>query len=160
MTDYLDKVVHDLDAGSVSDWIALHVQAYEQTGGREGHMWDSTAVGGSGPVPCLLLTTTGRKSGKTYTHPLLYGLDDQSYVIVASKGGSETQPQWYFNLLAHPVVSVQVKAENFSARANLVTGEARERLWKLMTEVYPAYSDYQAKTSRELPVFSLEKVSD
>ena len=81
-------------------------------------------------------------------------------VIVASKGGSETQPQWYFNLLANPVITVQVKAEKFSARAILAEGATRDRLWKLMTEVHPAYLDYQAKTSRELPVFSLEKVSE
>ena len=160
MTDYLDKVVSALDVGSVPNWITVHVKDYERTGGREGHLWDSTAVGGNGLVPCLLLTTVGRKSGKSYTHPLLYGLDGQSQVIVASKGGSETQPQWYFNLLANPVVTVQVKADKFSARANLVKGEARERLWKLMIEVHPAYLDYQAKTSRALPLFSLEKVSE
>ena len=127
---------------------------------REGHLWDPTAVAGRGLVPCLLLTTVGRKSGKSYTHPLLYGLDGVNQVIVASKGGSETQPQWYFNLLANPIITVQVKAEKFSARAILAEGATRERLWKLMTEVHPAYSDYQAKTSRELPVFSLEKVSE
>ena len=160
MTEYLEKVVSALDVGSVPNWITDHVKDYERTGGQEGHLWDSTAVGGSGLVPCLLLTTIGRKSGKSYTHPLLYGLDGQSHVIVASKGGSETQPQWYFNLLASPVAMVQVKAEKFSVRANLVKGDARERLWKLMTEVYPAYADYQAKTSRELPLFSLEKVSE
>ena len=117
-------------------------------------------MAGRGLVPCLLLTTVGRKSGKSYTHPLLYGLDGVNQVIVASKGGSETQPQWYFNLLANPIITVQVKAEKFSARAILAEGATRERLWKLMTEVHPAYSDYQAKTSRELPVFSLEKVSE
>ena len=159
MTDYLDKVVSALDVGSVPNWITTHVKDYERTGGREGHMWDSTAVGGKGLVPCLLLTTVGRKSGKSYTHPLLYGLDGESHVIVASKGGSETQPQWYFNLLANPVVTVQVKADKFQVRANLVEGETRDRLWKLMTEVHPAYLDYQTKTSRELPLFSLEKVS-
>ena len=159
MTDYLDKVVSALDVGSVPNWITTHVKDYERTGGQEGHMWDSTAVGGKGLVPCLLLTTVGRKSGKSYIHPLLYGLDGESHVIVASKGGSETQPQWYFNLFANPVVTVQVKADKFQVRANLVEGETRDRLWKLMTEVHPAYLDYQTKTSRELPLFSLEKVS-
>ena len=119
-----------------------------------------TAVGGSGLVPCLLLTTVGRRSGKPYTHPLLYGLDGHSLVIVASKGGADRQPQWYFNLLAQPVVTVQVKAEKFSARATLVQGQGRAELWQLMTAVYPTYSDYQAKTAREIPLFRLDKIGD
>ena len=90
MNEYLDNVVNGLDVGSVPSWIAEHVKVYESTGGREGHMWDSSAVGGKGPVPCLLLTTVGRKSGKPYTHPLLYGVDGKNHVIVASKGGSDT----------------------------------------------------------------------
>jgi deazaflavin-dependent oxidoreductase (nitroreductase family) len=160
MTNHLEETVNALNVGSVPSWISVHVNAYERSGGAEGHMWDSTAVGGSGLVPCLLLTTVGRKSGNPYTHPLLYGVDDQCLVIVASKGGSETQPQWYFNLLANPNVSVQVKADKFRARATLAQGAVRERLWQVMTEVYPTYLEYQAKTSRELPVFRIERLPD
>ena len=158
MTNHLEETVNVLNAGSVPNWITAHVNAYERSGGADGHLWDATAVGGNGLVPCLLLTTVGRKSGKHYTHPLLYGLDQQSFVIVASKGGSDLQPQWYFNLIANPVVIVQVKAEKFRARVTLAQGRVRQRLWKLMTEVYPTYSDYQAKTSRELPVFSIARI--
>jgi proline iminopeptidase len=160
MANYLDETVNALDEGLVPDWITAHAKAYEQSGGVVGHLWDSTGVGGRGLVPCLLLTTVGRKSGRFYTHPLLYGQDGERFVIVGSKGGSDTQPRWYFNLIANSIVTVQVKADKFRARATLVEGSEREPLWKLMTEVYPAYLDYQAKTSRELPVFSLERISE
>ncbi len=158
MTHHLEETVNVLNAGLVPDWITAHVNDYERSGGVQGHLWDATAVGGSGLVPCLLLNTVGRRSGKPYTHPLLYGLDGTSLVIVASKGGADRQPQWYFNLLAQPLVTVQVKAEKFSARATLVQGQGRAALWQLMTAVYPTYSDYQAKTTREIPVFRLDKI--
>ena len=159
MNEYLDKVINTLNEGTLPDWISDHVRVYEETGGREGHMWDSTAVGGKGLVPCLLLTTVGRQSGKWYTHPLLYGVDGNNPVIVASKGGADTQLHWYFNLLSTPDISVQVKSDKFHARAILAEGEQRARLWELMTNVYPPYIEYQAKTSREIPIFSLERVS-
>jgi len=160
MKNHLDETVSALDDGSVPAWISAHVKAYKRSDGAEGHLWDSTAVGGSGLVPCLLLSTVGRKSGKPYIHPLLYGQDGERFVVVGSKGGSETQPQWYFNLLADSVVTVQVKADKFRGRATLVAGLERDRLWKLMTAVYPAYLDYQAKTCRELPVFCIERIAE
>ncbi len=160
MNEYLDGVINTLNEGKLPDWISDHVRVYQETGGREGHLWDTTAVGGNGLVPCLLLTTTGRQSGKQYTHPLLYGVDGNNHVIVASKGGADTQPHWYFNLLSAPNILVQVQADKFRARAILAEGEHRVRLWELMTNVYPPYLDYQAKTSREIPIFSLERISD
>ena len=159
MSEYLENVISALNAGDLPDWITDHVRAYQATGGREGHLWNATAVGGAGVVPCLLITTIGRRSGKPYTHPLLYGVDGSRYIIVASKGGADTQPQWYFNLLAAPLVSVQVQSELFQAQATLATGDERTRLWQLMTQVYPAYLDYQAKTAREIPIFILARVS-
>jgi deazaflavin-dependent oxidoreductase (nitroreductase family) len=156
MNDDLDKTVSAIDSGRPPDWINEHVRRYRETGGKEGHLWDSTAMGGSGPVPCLLLTTVGRRSGKQMTHPLVYGVDGTRYVIVASKGGADTQPQWYFNLLADPEVTLQVGPDTTPARALLADGAERQRLWKLMTDVYPPYDDYQSKTSRLIPIFALE----
>jgi deazaflavin-dependent oxidoreductase (nitroreductase family) len=126
LNNFLENVVNTLNAGTLPDWIAEHVRAYEKSGGQEGHLWDSTAVGGTGLVPCLLLRTVGRKSRKSYTHPLLYGVDGANYVIVASKGGADTQPQWYFNLLAEPKILIQVKAENFPVRATLAANSMRD----------------------------------
>jgi deazaflavin-dependent oxidoreductase (nitroreductase family) len=157
MNDYVDETVTALDDGELPGWISDHVRAYQASGGAQGHMWDSTAVGGSGLVPCLLLTTVGRRSGKHYTHPLLYGVDGDRFIIVASKGGADTQPQWYFNLLAHTAVTVQVQAEVFTATAAKASGQERSRLWTLMTTVYPPYLEYQAKTAREIPIFVLER---
>ena len=153
----LNKTVDALDHGAVPDWISAHVRRYQETGGREGHLWDSTAVGGQGLVPCLLLKTIGRKSGKSYVHPLLYGVDGDGYVIVGSKGGSDTHPQWYHNLLATPDVEVQVGPEVFAAHAQHASGDEHSRLWQLMTAHYPAYCDYQARTSRVIPLFSLKR---
>lgn len=154
-TNILDETVSALDQGRLPDWIGDHVRRYRESDGREGHLWDATAVGGSGAVPCLLLDTLGRKSGRRYTHPLVYGVDADAYVIVASKGGSDLQPQWYHNLLATPAVEVQVAAERFTAQAVLATGSEHARLWRLMTMVYPPYMAYQAKTARVIPLFRL-----
>src|SRR5690606_18329159 len=114
----------------------------------------STEFGGDGLQTCLLLKTVGRRSGKTYVHPLLYGQDGKNYVIVGSKGGADTHPSWYFNLLATPTVEVQVGPDELQVRATLATGAERVRLWALMTSVYPPYVDYQARTTREIPLFS------
>ncbi len=159
MTDnILIETVDALDQGAVPDWIGEHVRRYQQSGGREGHLWDSSAVGGQGLVPCLLLKTVGRKSGKGYIHPLLYGVDGEGYVIVGSKGGSDTHPQWYHNLVATPEVEVQVGPDIFKARALLAEGAEHQRLWQLMTTHYPAYRDYQTRTSRVIPLFRLERL--
>ena len=152
----LNETVDALEHGAVPEWITDHAQRYQQSGGREGHLWDSTAVGGSGLVPCLLLKTVGRRSGKAYVHPLLYAVDGDGYVIVASKGGSDSHPQWYHNLLAHPEVEIQVGPEIFTARAVLASGEEHQRLWGVVTALYPTYRDYQAKTARVIPLFRLQ----
>jgi proline iminopeptidase len=138
------------------DWIKDHVSRYLETEGADGHMWDSSIAGGAGPVPTLLLVTTGRRSGKKQTLPLIYGQTEGGYVIVASRGGAPTHPGWYFNLVAHPEVSVQVVAERFRATARTASGAERETLWKRMVGIYPPYEQYQARTEREIPVVVLE----
>lgn len=147
-----------LDRGEVPAWIRAHLDAYRESGGREGHLWDSTAVGGNGPQPCLLLTTLGRRSGRTHTHPLLYGRDGEAYIIVGSKGGSDSHPAWYHNLLAQPLVELQVGGERFRARAELAVGAHRDRLWRIITTQFPPYADYQARTPREIPLFALTRL--
>ncbi len=136
------------------DWIQAHIDLYREDP-EKGHLWDSSVVGGPGPLPCLLLTTIGRKSGKKRTLPLLYGECDGGLIIVASKGGAPAHPLWYLNLVANPQVEVQVASEVFSAEAKTVSDDDRERYWDLMAKIWPFYNDYQAKTDRQIPLVFL-----
>jgi deazaflavin-dependent oxidoreductase (nitroreductase family) len=126
-----------------------HVDRYRATDGEEGHEWQG--------VRTLLLTTTGRKSGEERTTPLIYGEDDGSYVVVASKGGAPDDPAWMKNLREDPEAKVQVAGDKFAARARTATGEERDRLWARMAEIWPAYEDYATKTDRLIPVVVLER---
>lgn len=155
----VDQTVRDLEAGKTPAWITEHLRKYRETGGAEGHLFDSSVGGGVGLVTSLLLTTVGRKSGEKRTSPLFYGTAGDAYVVIGSKGGAATQPAWYWNLLANPTVEVQVAREQFTACARVATGKEREQLWEQMVRVYPPYRDYQRKTKREIPVVVLEKES-
>jgi deazaflavin-dependent oxidoreductase (nitroreductase family) len=128
-----------------------HVRRYQETDGVEGHLWrEGSSV--------LLLTTTGRRSGNESTTPLIYDVDGDDVVVVASKGGAPADPGWYRNLRQHPEVSVQIKGDRFRARARTSHGEERERLWQKMNRVWPHYDEYQGRTEREIPVVVLERV--
>ncbi len=139
------------------DWIQNHIRRYLESDGADGHMWD---LGGPGLVPTLLLTTTGRKSGKPQILPLIYGKTENGYAIVASKGGAPSHPAWYLNLTAHPEVEVQVEAERFRARARTATEAERSTLWEQMVGIFSPYADYQKRTEREIPVVILEPLGD
>lgn len=116
-------------------------------------------VGGVfGGMNLLLVTTVGAKSGKEFVIPVAYTKDGDHFVIVASKGGAPTNPGWYYNLLAHPEVSVEVGSETFTARAINVIGKERERLFDQHATQYPGFNGYKAKTTREIPVFILERM--
>jgi len=153
----VDQAVRDLEAGKTPEWIAEHLRIYRESGGAEGHLFDSSVGGGLGLVPSLLLTTVGRRSGEKRTSPLFYGTAGEAYVVIGSKGGADTQPGWYLNLLTNPAVEVQAGREHFPARARVATGKEREQLWEQMVQLYPPYREYQKKTRREIPVVVLEK---
>ena len=138
-------------------WARDHVRRYRETGGTDGHIWKGHH--GTGNFPCLLLTTTGRKSGEARTTPLIYGCDGAEYVVIASQGGRPDHPSWYLNLSADPVVDVQVEAASFAATARTAEGEERGRLWKMMAELYPPYEPYREKAAptREIPVVVLSR---
>jgi proline iminopeptidase len=133
-----------------------HIRRYRESNGADGHMWDSSVAGGPGPIPTLLLTTKGRRSGKPLLLPLIYGKAPKGYSVVASKGGAPAHPAWYLNLSANPEVHVQVGPDQFRARARTASGAERSALWKQMAEIYPPYDDYQRRTDREIPVVVLE----
>jgi len=141
------------------DWIQNHVRQYLQSGGKEGHMWDSSVVGGPGPLPTLLLTTTGRRSGTKQLVPLIYGNTEGGVVVIASKGGAPEHPGWYRNLVAKPDTEVQVGTDRFRAIATTVEGPERAKLWDLMVKIYPPYVAYQNKTERKIPVVMLRRVA-
>jgi deazaflavin-dependent oxidoreductase (nitroreductase family) len=127
-----------------------HVDRYRATDGAEGYEWEGTQT--------LLLTTTGRKSGEERTTPLIFEPHNDAYLIVASKGGADEPPAWYLNLSENPEVEVQVKADRFKARARTATAEERPEMWEKMVATWPAYTSYQEKTSREIPVVVLERI--
>ena len=125
-----------------------HVDRYVETGGEDGHEWEGTQT--------LLLTTTGRRSGETRVHPLIYGKSGDDYLVVASKGGAPQHPDWYLNLEANPEVEVQVKDEKFKAHARTASPDEKSKLWPIMTREWPSYDEYQQKTDRDIPVVILE----
>lgn len=127
-----------------------HVARYQETNGEEGHNWQGTVT--------LLLTTTGRRSGKERTTPLIYQPDGDAYVVVASKGGADDDPLWYKNIQANPEVKVQVKGDKFTARARTATRDEKPALWSKMAAAWPDYDEYQKKTSRDIPVVVLDRV--
>ncbi|HVC82453.1 MAG TPA: nitroreductase family deazaflavin-dependent oxidoreductase [Chloroflexota bacterium] len=111
-------------------------------------------------APLLLLTTTGAKSGRQTTTPLMYAEDGDRLIVFASKAGAPENPAWYHNLLAHPEVKLEVGAESFSAKATPVTGEERDRLYGEQATRVPGFAEYQAKTSRKIPVVALQRASE
>lgn len=91
------------------EFIKDHVARYLATDGEDGYLWDAKLGGGKDMAPTLLLTTTGRKSGRARTLPLIFGKSDRNYIVVASKAGAPAHPSWYLNLEANPDVAVQVR---------------------------------------------------
>ena len=127
---------------------STHVFFYKLSGGRIG--------GRMHKVPVLLLTTTGRKTGRKRTTPLLYIRDGNRLVIVASNSGRRMDPSWWRNLKHNPIATVQVKDVKQTIYAQRALGSEKERLWQMMTSVYPAYDDYQKRTDRQIPVVVLK----
>ena len=126
-----------------------HVRVFRETDGERGYHWRGTTI--------LLLTTTGRVSGEPRTTPLIHRTDGDRWVVVASKGGAPKNPSWFENLRAEPDAEIELPGEQIAVHAEVAEGAERERLWKLMTEVWPPYDDYQARTEREIPVVVLSR---
>ena len=132
----------------------LHIACYRATSGLIGHRL--------GPLPNLLLTTTGRRSGQPRTTALTYirvdGAEgtDGLLALIASNFGSRTEPQWYRNLAARPEATVQIKRRRWRVRARPVTDEERERVWSAALAIWPAWAGYAARARREIPIVALE----
>jgi deazaflavin-dependent oxidoreductase (nitroreductase family) len=107
--------------------------------------------------PLLLLTTTGARSGKLRTTPIMYIPDGDRLMVIASNMGAPTHPDWYHNLVAHPEVTVEVGTETFNAIAVVTEGSERHQLWTKIVELRPFFAEYQAKTTRQIPVIALTR---
>lgn len=133
----------------MSDWNAQIIEDFRANHGRVGGAFEGT--------PLLLLHTTGAKTGVERTNPVVYlDLDGGRYVF-ASKAGADTHPDWYHNLVANPAVVVEVGDESYPATAVPVTGEDRDRIYAEQARRYPNFAEYQAKTSRVIPVVELRR---
>ena len=124
-----------------------HVRAYRETGGETGYLWNG--------VPTLLLTVTGRRTGRKLTSALIFGRDGDDYLVVASMGGAPTHPSWFLNLQANPAASIQVRADELAVVARAASAAEKPRLWKIMTDQWPNYDVYQSRTDRDIPVVVL-----
>lgn len=127
----------------------VHAEVYRWTGGK--------FAGKAGKTQFLLLTTTGRRSGQPRTTPLNYLQDGDKFVVVASYGGDDRDPQWLHNLRADPAASVQIGAERHAVQSRVATPEEKARYWPQLVEMYPGYDKYQARTSRQIPVVVLTR---
>jgi len=119
---------------------------------------DGQVGGGFEGWPLLLLTTTGAKTGLARTSPVVHTVDGDRRIIIASKGGAPHHPHWYLNLVANPVVTVEVPGETYQARAVVAEGAERERLYRQQAEQMPNFDEYQQATDREIPVVILERL--
>lgn len=127
------------------------IEEFRTNGGKVGGYFANATL--------LLLTTTGAKSGKLFVTPVAYVTDGDRLVIIASKAGAPTNPDWYHNLLAHPIATVEVGQDRFQVRAQPVTEEPeRSRLYAKMVERLPGFAEYERHTTRSIPAVVLERI--
>ena len=127
------------------------IAEFRANGGKVGGMFAG--------APLMLLTTTGAKTGQPRVAPLVYTTDGDDYVIIASKGGAPTNPDWYHNIVANPEVTVEIGTETFPARAR-VAGDDRDRLFDQQAALMPNFAEYQQNTTRRIPVVVLERIAE
>jgi deazaflavin-dependent oxidoreductase (nitroreductase family) len=132
-------------------WVRDQVEEYEGSGGTQGTTLLDTGL------PVVIVTNRGAKSGKVRKTPLMRVEHNGSYAAVASKAGAPEHPLWYYNLRTNPHVEVQDGSGKWEMTAREVTGEERAAWWERAVAAYPPYAEYQQKTSREIPVFVLER---
>ena len=133
----------------MNDFEAWNRQVIEEFHANEGKVNGSNSL--------LLLRTTGARSGKQRVNPLAYTTDGERLVIIASKAGTPTNPDWYHNIVAHPDVTVEVGTETFEARATVVEGPERDELYAKRAAIMPNFAEYQEKTTRKIPVVVLTR---
>ena len=141
-----------MSENSANDWNKAIIEEFRANGGKVGGPFEGGTL--------LLLTTKGAKSGKERVSPLAYTTDGDRFIIIASKAGAPTNPDWYHNLQAHPTATIEVGTEKFAVKPTVVLEEPeRSRLYAKMVEKMPGFADYERKTTRKIPVVLLEKVN-
>jgi len=133
----------------MSDWNKAIIEEFRANKGKVGGHFEGANL--------LLLHTTGAKSGQERVNPVMYFRDDNHYVVVASKAGADTHPDWYYNLLAHPEISIEVGEERFSVTAAVPSEPERTRLYEKVESISAGFTEYKQKTSRIIPVVTLTR---
>jgi deazaflavin-dependent oxidoreductase (nitroreductase family) len=136
--------------GSPKDWNKAIIEEFRANGGKVGGMFADRTL--------LLLHTSGAKSGQPRINPVAYTTDGDRFVIIASKGGAPTNPDWYYNLVAHPDVTVEVGTGQFQVHATVAAEPDRTRLYQQMVAMMPGFAEYEQKTTRKIPVIILTRV--
>ena len=137
---------------SKADWVREQVAAYEASDGAEANtLRDSDD-------PIVVITSLGAKSGNLRKNPVMRVERDGKYVAIASKGGADEQPEWYYNFVAHPLVDLQDGPVKKTYSARVLNGAERADWWDHAVATWPTYAEYQTKTEREIPVFLLEPI--
>ena len=139
----------ELPMSKSNDWNTGIIAEFRANGGKVGGQFAGT--------PLLLLHTTGAKSGQRRVNPVAYTPDGDRLVVIASKGGAPTNPDWYYNLVANPLVTVEVGGEQFQADATVTAEPERTRLYNQMAKAMPGFAEYQRKTTREIPLVLLRR---
>jgi len=139
------------DSSDVNDWNTQIIAEFRANAGKVGGMFEG--------APVLLLHTIGARSGTERVHPLMSLPLERGWAIFASKAGAPTNPDWLYNLRAHPDTTIEVGTEVFAVRAREVEGGEREQIWERQKAAYPQFAGYEAKTPRTIPVVVLEPTS-
>ena len=133
-----------------NDWNTKIIEEFRANEGRVGGAFEG--------APMVLLTTTGARSGRPHTTPLVPYEDGDRIYVFASMAGAPKHPAWYFNLLAHPDVTVERGTEAYRAKAEIITGGERDRIYASQAALRPVFAEYQAKTTRKIPVIALTRI--
>jgi len=133
----------------VSDFNAKIIDEFRANEGKVGGYFEG--------APMVLLTTTGAKTGQVRTNPLVYVADGDRFIVIASKGGAPTNPDWYHNLVANPEASVEIGTDHFEVTATVLTGDERDRAWDAIVAERPGFAEYQTKTDRKIPAVALTR---
>ena len=135
------------------DWDAFNRGLVEEFRATDGHV-----TGRFAGRPLVLLTTTGARSGLPRTIPLVYSRDGDNIVVIASKGGEPTHPDWYHNLVANPIVTVELPGDTYQANAIVTQGAERRRLFDQQAAEMPFFAEYELTTPRQIPVILLQRI--
>ena len=137
--------------GEMDDWNAKIIEEFRANSGKVGGRFEG--------APLLLLHHTGAKTGTKRVNPMMYQAIGDGYAVFASKAGAPTNPDWYHNLRANPDATIEVGTEKKAVHARIAEGEERERIWSEQKKRYPTFAEYEANTTRQIPVVVLEPAS-